>query len=451
MPACSEGNETWGTWHSLSPPDCIDAPSARVGHSAHSWQPNKVASQLRIVILGGADPIGTFNDVSLFDPVTKMWTKLAIPPELSPPGLSRYEHASAVFNNEEILIFGGATREGPLGDMFSVRLTVDNTTEPQSNLCQLTYSSTEMDRATFKHDARTQHTSACLTELGQLLVFARAGLGSKPVLDSQVHMYDIPKNYWSTVNLNNTNGPSERFGHLALYQPPATKSNGTPQRLPRGRFYVHGGMAENAFFDDFFQLEFTKIDASGIHGSWSQIEPCMDGNPITSNLTSSCTVQHNRSILTECKTHVSLHVPRARAAHGGVCVPLPTTSERFEVMIFVFGGVSEVGALKDMFCFHTGTNQWTEIELCCPVPKARLDFAYCLFTQTLDLMTDNALSKLNLKTGKQILSCTSSRLLRQYFFIHGGMDTEGNVFDDAWTILLSENYEPYQSSIDQAS
>ncbi|KAA3671371.1 Rab9 effector protein with kelch motifs, partial [Paragonimus westermani] len=404
MPACSEGSKTWGTWHSLSALDCIDAPSARVGHNAHTWQPDKVVSQLRIVILGGANLAGTFDDVSLFDPVTRIWTKLTTPPEIPAPGLSRYEHTSALFNNEEILIFGGATREGPLSDMFSVRLTVDNTTEPQSNLWQLTYSSTEVDRATFKHDARTQHTSACLTELGQLLVFAGAGLGSRPVLDNQVHMYDIQKNCWSTVNLTGTNRPSERFGHLALYQPPTTKSGDTPQGLPRGRFYVHGGMAESAFFDDFFQLEFTKIDACGIHASWSQIEPSMDRNSMSSDLISTCAARHNRCILTECRTRVSLCVPRARAAHGGACVPQPTTHERFEVMIFVFGGVSEVGALNDMFCFHTGTNQWTEIELCCPVPKARLDFAYCLFTQIVDLTTDDAPNKLNSKTEKHVSS-----------------------------------------------
>jgi hypothetical protein len=98
--------------------------------------------------------------------------------------------------------------------------------------------------------------------------------------------------------------------------------------------------------------------------------------------------------------------PMARAAHGGVAIESTST-------LFIFGGLSRSGqALNDTWSWSATNQQWTEI-LCRSLPKPRLDFAYCL---------------VELKDSEKLTS---------YMFIHGGTDTQGEVFDDCFLLRLT--------------
>ena len=98
--------------------------------------------------------------------------------------------------------------------------------------------------------------------------------------------------------------------------------------------------------------------------------------------------------------------PEPRAAHGGVSVERTST-------LFIFGGLSRSGqALNDTWSWSATNEQWTEI-LCRSVPRPRLDFAYCL-----------------------VESVDSEKIISS-MFIHGGTDTQGEVFDDCFLLRLT--------------
>lgn len=100
--------------------------------------------------------------------------------------------------------------------------------------------------------------------------------------------------------------------------------------------------------------------------------------------------------------------PMARAAHGGVAIDKTST-------LFIFGGLSRSGqALNDTWSWSSTTQQWTEI-LCRSLPRSRLDFAYCL-----------------VEIPSEETETTTSMM-----FIHGGTDTQGEVFDDCFFLRLT--------------
>lgn len=106
------------------------------------------------------------------------------------------------------------------------------------------------------------------------------------------------------------------------------------------------------------------------------------------------------------KQHSS--TPMARAAHGGIALEKSST-------LFIFGGLSRQGqALNDLWSWSKSTDQWTEI-ICRSNPRPRLDFAFCLVEST-----EN-----------------SDEKSTPFLFIHGGTDTEGEVFDDSFLLRLT--------------
>jgi len=100
--------------------------------------------------------------------------------------------------------------------------------------------------------------------------------------------------------------------------------------------------------------------------------------------------------------------PCARAAHGIIGV---------DNEFYIYGGLGDDGALSDLWKFNTESLQWTKIDVGQgkPFPSARFDFA----------ITRVCIS--GPEGGK-----TSSMLL-----LHGGMNTEGELFKDYWVYPLS--------------
>ena len=144
------------------------------------------------------------------------------------------------------------------------------------------------------------------------------------------------------------------------------------------RVYMHGGMNENEIMDDLWSFDMRKL-------CWTKV-----------NIDDS-------------------EKPCARAAHGGICV---------NQFIYIFGGLSESGeALNDLWRFDTTANKWHSLNLDVHKPPNRLDFAYCKVSLRVK------------KSGEEEPNLTT----KTYFFVHGGMDTLGNVFDDSFLIELNNN------------
>ncbi|CAF2527950.1 unnamed protein product [Rotaria sp. Silwood2] len=156
--------------------------------------------------------------------------------------------------------------------------------------------------------------------------------------------------------------------------PPEQRHGHCLLSLGNSRLYLHGGMDGRTFFSSLYS-----IDINEKPPRW--------------------------------KEHVSSSSnPMARAAHGGVSIENTST-------LFIFGGLSRSGqALNDTWSWSASNEQWTEI-LCRSLPRSRLDFAYCL-VEFID----------NEQDSKKIIP---------YMFIHGGTDTQGEVFDDCFLLRLT--------------
>jgi hypothetical protein len=131
----------------------------------------------------------------------------------------------------------------------------------------------------------------------------------------------------------------------------------------------------------------------------------MDGRTFFSSLYS-IDINENPPRWKEYPSSSSSSQPIARAAHGGVSIESTST-------LFIFGGLTRNGqALNDTWSWSAINQQWTEI-ICRSLPRSRLDFAYCL---------------VEFKDLEKIIS---------YMFIHGGTDTQGEVFDDCFLLRLT--------------
>lgn len=140
--------------------------------------------------------------------------------------------------------------------------------------------------------------------------------------------------------------------------------------------YLHGGMSSDTIYDDLWALDLKTIVWTKISFKHEDPKPC------------------------------------ARAAHGGISV---------DKSFFVFGGIdSSNNALNDLWKYDSELNQWSIIDIFGYKPPPRLDFAYC---KVKILYTD--------KSNDDI------KKLKNFFVIHGGMDNEGNIFDDCFIINFS--------------
>ncbi|RNA39815.1 rab9 effector with kelch motifs-like isoform X1 [Brachionus plicatilis] len=139
--------------------------------------------------------------------------------------------------------------------------------------------------------------------------------------------------------------------------------------------YIHGGVNEDVLYDDLWHFNLKGM-------IWTKI----DGKK---------------------------PAPEARAAHGGISV---------NNNLYIFGGIDQTGlALDDLWKYDITESQWTMIEINGYKPPNRLDFAYCKATFRVKQNDDIEEAK-----------CDDQNFL----VIHGGMDTEGNFFDDIFLISL---------------
>ncbi|CAG5125796.1 unnamed protein product [Candidula unifasciata] len=390
-----------------------EGPSMRVGHSATFVSALHTDEHDKVFIIGGANPEQVFSEVYILDLHLRSWDTLE-----ASGFRGRYEHAAFQVENHPgmIFVFGGATQTGSLNDVQSLDVSAGM------------WSNVEVSGT--PPAPRTHHSSSVI---GPKVYFYSGGhQGADPVGDRRLHCLDTSTMTWfNMAPLGEP--PKPRHGHLMV--------------SCNSRIFLHGGMSGSTFYDDLHIFDANR-------NSWSLVK--------------------------RKKTF-----PSPRAAHGGVV---------HNKEIYLFGGMNKNGALADGYKLNTENNSWSKIEFEKPTPPNRLDFAMCTIklkvpvhssTSQQDLQTDltsacsktlqvlerelkpgsassrDSLSDSDIKDevpcshevsaiieGQQLSTddtCSGETSEKDnkgtetevsLILINGGMDTQGEIFDDTLVLLL---------------
>lgn len=217
-----------GLWYVLSPEN--DGPSPRVGHSCCVRESIKKCSEeisdaesqncQSLVIVGGANPDGSFNDAYILDFEKYAWCKCEW------TGLpERYEHSAFIPAHEpnEIVVFGGAKKDNNLNDIQIL--------DTEANSWCLAVPSGKAP------SQRTCHSAAAIGD--HLYIFGGGQSGAEPVEDDTLYVYDAKESSWSQPSVSGP-GPESRHGHVMV--------------TVKNDIYVHGGMAGTKIFADLWKL-----------------------------------------------------------------------------------------------------------------------------------------------------------------------------------------------------
>lgn len=229
-------------------------------------------------------------------------------------------------------------------------------------------------------EARTHHTAPVVQD--KLIIFGGGHNGADPVEDNAIHVFEPLSNTWTTPTTEGK-APSTRQGHVMV--------------AIGNKVYLHGGMAGSVFFDDLYIFDFEML-------SWNLVDP-IEGQP------------------------------SARAAHGGVAC-----GHR----MIIFGGMNDTGALNDLVSLDTESMQWTEITFEIAPPTPRLDFAMCgvqIKLNDLKESTDETeerveTSSMSESPPSNVAAEGTSTALPAFILIHGGMNTDGDIYDDCFIIKI---------------
>lgn len=214
-------------------------PAVSVGHTC-TFLPSSDAGKGRIVIVGGANPEGSFSDSYMINLDTHEWD---IPDWV---GLqARYEHCSFVPESDphSLWVFAGAEKNGNRNCVQVLRTSADAEGRGLWQTVQV---------RGVAPTVRTYHTSsACVGD--RLYVFSGGDAGASPVTDPQLHVFDTVSVTWLQPESRGT-PPAARHGHVIT----AVGSN----------IYIHGGMAGEKFHSDMFLLntemmKWEKVRAKG--------------------------------------------------------------------------------------------------------------------------------------------------------------------------------------------
>ncbi|XP_039767736.1 rab9 effector protein with kelch motifs isoform X2 [Ornithorhynchus anatinus] len=211
------------TWYTLTPPG--EGPCPRVGHNCLYVPPHPKSGKSKVVIVGGADPNGSFSDGHIIDLEryewkTTNWEGL----------LPRYEHASFIPSDSpgSIWVFGGADQAG------------------NRNCLQVLKPETEMWKTPkvtgHLPSPRTFHTGSAAVG-NRLYVFGGGDRRAEPVQDTQLHVFDASTLTWSQPRIDGK-PPSSRHGHVAV--------------AAGSKLFIHGGLAGDTFYDDLYCIDTKK-------------------------------------------------------------------------------------------------------------------------------------------------------------------------------------------------
>lgn len=282
--------------------------------------------------------------------------------------LPRYEHASFIpsCTPHSIWVFGGADQSGNRNCLQVLNPETRTWTTPAVS--------------SPPPSPRTFHTSSAAIG-NQLYVFGGGERGAQPVQDVTLHVFDASTLTWSQPETHGS-PPSPRHGHVMV-------AAGT-------KLFIHGGLAGDKFFDDLHC-----IDTSNM--KWQTLSP-------------------------------TGAVPSGCAAHAAVAVGKH---------VYVFGGMTPTGALNTMYKYHTEKQHWTALQFDTFLPPGRLDHSMCVIPWPVMSTSENE------DSDSLILSCEAekgdtddkqvtrgggspeeSQTHTLLCFVFGGMNTEGEIYDD---------------------
>ncbi|TNM91771.1 hypothetical protein fugu_018782 [Takifugu bimaculatus] len=213
--------QTNGRWYSLIPRG--SAPGVSVGHTC-TFIPSVNEGKGRIIIVGGANPSGSFSDSHIINLDNHEWD---IPDWESLE--SRYEHCSFVpaSSPQTLWVFGGAQQTGNRNCVQKL---------------QLNDSGSRWKKVVVNGSPpcpRTYHTNSA--SLGdKLYVFSGGEAGASPVSDPKLHVLDTATAAWSQPETQGKH-PPPRHGHIIIALGP--------------KIYIHGGMSGDKFHNDMFSLD----------------------------------------------------------------------------------------------------------------------------------------------------------------------------------------------------
>ncbi|PNJ19613.1 RABEPK isoform 1 [Pongo abelii] len=227
---------------------------------------------------------------------------------------------------------------------------------------------------------RTFHTSSAAIG-NQLYVFGGGERGAQPVQDTKLHVFDANTLTWSQPETLG-NPPSPRHGHVMV-------AAGT-------KLFIHGGLAGDRFYDDLHC-----IDRSDM--KWQKLNP-------------------------------TGAAPAGCAAHSAVAVGKH---------LYIFGGMTPAGALDTMYQYHTEEQHWTLLKFDTFLPPGRLDHSMCIIPWPVTCASEKEDSNsptLNHEAEKgdsadKVMSHSGdsheeSQTDTLLCLVFGGMNTEGEIYDD---------------------
>ncbi|XP_017263047.1 rab9 effector protein with kelch motifs [Kryptolebias marmoratus] len=210
-----------GIWYSLIPRG--STPSVSVGHTC-MFIPSEDGGKGRILIVGGANPSGSFSDSCVINLDNHEWDTSEW------EGLeARYEHCSFVPEScpQSLWVFGGAQKAGNRNCIQKIQLS-DNEPCWKSVMAKGEPPS-----------PRTYHAnSACIGD--KLFVFSGGEAGAAPVSDAKLHIFDTVSSTWSQPETHGRQ-PAARHGHIIA--------------AVGCKIYIHGGMAGEKFHNDVYSLD----------------------------------------------------------------------------------------------------------------------------------------------------------------------------------------------------
>ncbi|EAW87617.1 Rab9 effector protein with kelch motifs [Homo sapiens] len=227
---------------------------------------------------------------------------------------------------------------------------------------------------------RTFHTSSAAIG-NQLYVFGGGERGAQPVQDTKLHVFDANTLTWSQPETLG-NPPSPRHGHVMV-------AAGT-------KLFIHGGLAGDRFYDDLHCIDISDM-------KWQKLNP-------------------------------TGAAPAGCAAHSAVAMGKH---------VYIFGGMTPAGALDTMYQYHTEEQHWTLLKFDTLLPPGRLDHSMCIIPWPVTCASEkedsNSLT-LNHEAEKEdsadkVMSHSGdsheeSQTATLLCLVFGGMNTEGEIYDD---------------------
>ena len=177
----------------------------------------------KVLLVGGADSVGSLNTVELYDPATGMSSAA---PNLS---VARQYHTATLLQNCKVLVTGGQ-------DSFFNSIAITEIYDPTSNAWSISGGTPATGDLNI---ARYSHTATLLPD-GTVLV--TGGIGITGVSSSSTEIYNPITNIWTTSTASN----AKRAYHTATL-------------LQNGTVLVAGGLDEN-----FATLNTTEIYSGGV-------------------------------------------------------------------------------------------------------------------------------------------------------------------------------------------